>query len=92
MRAQSRVLQAKGDLPNDLRTIILRRRCLMIVILIFIGFVFVGDVAAVLIASLVEPISKFASLLVFLALFVAVFWVAWLLAVQVTERHFLKQR
>ena len=64
----------------------------MIVILIFIGFVFVGDVAAVLIASLVEPISKFASLLVFLALFIGVFWVAWLLAVQVTERHFLKQR
>ena len=64
----------------------------MIVILIFVGFVLVGDVAAVLVASMVEPFSKFASLLVFLALFIGVFWVAWLLAVQVTERHFLKQR
>jgi hypothetical protein len=64
----------------------------MIVILIFVGFVLVGDVAALLIASTVQPFSKFASLLVFLALFIGVFWVAWLFAVQVTERHFLKQR
>ena len=31
----------------------------MIVILVFVSFVLVGDVAAVLIASLVEPFSKF---------------------------------
>jgi hypothetical protein len=58
----------------------------MIVILIFLGFVLVGDIAAVLIASMVEPFSKFASLLVFLGLFIGVFCVAWLLAVRVTER------
>ena len=59
----------------------------MIVILVFVSFVLVGDVAAVLIASLVEPFSKFASLLVFLALFIGVFWTAWLLAIRVTERY-----
>ena len=64
----------------------------MIVILIFIGFVLVGDVAAVLIASMVEPFSQFASLLVFLGLFVGVFWVAWLLAVRVTERYVSARR
>ena len=64
----------------------------MIVILIFIGFVLVGDVAAVLVSSLVEPFSKFASLIVFLALFISVFWLAWLLAVRVTERYFASQR
>jgi hypothetical protein len=61
----------------------------MIVILIFIGFVFVGDIAAVLVASMVEPFSKHASLMIFLALFISVFWGAWLLAVRVTERYFV---
>jgi hypothetical protein len=64
----------------------------MIVILIFVGFVFVGDVAAVLIASMIEPISKHASLLVFLGLFMGVFCIAWILAVRVTERYFIPQR
>jgi hypothetical protein len=64
----------------------------MIVILIFLGFVLVGDIAAVLIASMVEPFSKFASLLVFLGLFIGVFCVAWLLAVRVTERYILARR
>ncbi len=57
-------------------------------ILNFVAFVVVGDVGAVLIASTIEPFNKSASLLVFLALFVAVFCATWLLAVRVTERFF----
>jgi hypothetical protein len=61
----------------------------MIAIAIFICFVILGDVFAVLIASMFEPISKNVSLLVFLGLFISVFVVAWLLAVYVTERFFV---
>jgi predicted tellurium resistance membrane protein TerC len=52
------------------------------VILVFIGFVLVGDAAAVGIATLVERFSEPASLLVFFALFVLVFWIGWMLAVR----------
>jgi hypothetical protein len=61
----------------------------MIAIAIFVCFVIIGDVIAVLIASMFEPISKNVSLLVFLGLFVSVFCVAWVLAVYVTERLFV---
>lgn len=54
----------------------------MAVILVFIGFVLVGDAAAVGIATLVERFSEPASLLVFFALFVLVFWIGWMLAVR----------
>ena len=64
----------------------------MIVILVFIGFVIIGDAAAIFLASFVEPISKNASLLVFLGLFIGVFVAAWLLAVRVTERYFVTQQ
>ena len=59
----------------------------MTVILIFIGFVFIGDVAAVAISYLVEQISNSASLVVFFGLYAVVFYVAWQLAVWVTERY-----
>ena len=52
----------------------------------------VGDVGAVLIASMFESISKTASLLVFLGLFVCAFCIAWMLAVRVTERFFIAQQ
>ena len=61
----------------------------MLVILVFIGFVLVGDAAAIFIASFFEQVSQFASLLVFLALFISVFVGAWLLAVRVVERFFM---
>jgi len=64
----------------------------VIVILIFVGFVIIGDIGAMAIASMFEPISETASLLVFLGLFVGVFCVAWILAVRVTERYFVAQR
>jgi hypothetical protein len=62
----------------------------MSVIAIFIAFVLVGDTAAVFISYLFERVSNFTSLLVFLALFVLVFGVAWKLAVVVTERYIVR--
>lgn len=63
----------------------------MAVILIFVAFVILGDGVAVGISSLVERVSESASLLVFFALFILVFGVAWHAAVRVTERYLLRQ-
>ena len=62
----------------------------MSLIAIFIAFVLVGDTAAVFISYLFERVSNFTSLLVFLALFILVFGVAWKLAVAVTERYIVR--
>jgi hypothetical protein len=62
----------------------------MSVIVVFIAFVLVGDTAAVYISYLFERVSNFTSLLVFLALFMLVFGVAWKLAVIVTERYIVR--
>jgi hypothetical protein len=53
--------------------------------------VLIGDSIAVGIASIVERYSETASLLVFFALFVLVFWAGWIMAVRVTERYILRQ-
>ena len=63
----------------------------MSVILVFVAFVIIGDSIAVGIASIVERFSEHASLIVFLALFILVFWASWLAAVRVTERFILRQ-
>jgi hypothetical protein len=63
----------------------------MSVILIFAAFVLVGDAAAVIISYFFERISNSASLIVFLGLYILVFWVAWKLAVQVTERYIVRE-
>jgi hypothetical protein len=63
----------------------------MSVILVFIAFVVLGDSLAVGIATIVERFSHFASLLVFFALFIGVFWLAWVMAVRVTERYLIRQ-
>ena len=63
----------------------------MSVILVFVVFVLIGDAAAVGVSSVVERFSEPASLMVFFALFVLVFWISWMLAVRVTERYFLRQ-
>jgi len=62
----------------------------MSVILIFIAFVIVGDTAAVGISYLAERISNSASLIVFFGLYALVFYVAWQLAVWVTERYVVR--
>ncbi len=62
----------------------------MSVILVFIGFVLVGDTIAVVISAAVERISQSASLMVFFVLFTLVFWLSWMLAVRVTERFLVR--
>jgi hypothetical protein len=62
----------------------------MAVILVFIGFVIIGDAINMGISSVVERYSENGSLMTFLALFVGVFIVAWQLAVWVTERYIIR--
>jgi hypothetical protein len=63
----------------------------MSVILIFALFVVVGDALAIGLSSIVERFSETASLFVFLALFILVFWIAWICAVRVAERYLARQ-
>ena len=63
----------------------------MSVILVFIAFVVIGDTIAVSIATFVERFSEPVSLMVFFALFILVFWLAWKMAVLVTERYLVRQ-
>jgi hypothetical protein len=49
------------------------------------GFMVLGDVADYLIGLVVEHVWPAASLLTFLALYFVFLWIAWLLAVKVTE-------
>ena len=51
----------------------------------YVVFVMVGDIADYLIGLVVEQIWPQASLVVFLALYFLFLWLAWLLAVKVTE-------
>jgi hypothetical protein len=51
----------------------------------YVGFMVAGDVADYLIGLVVERIWPQASLVIFLALYFVFLWVAWLLAVKVTE-------
>jgi len=54
-------------------------------IVYYVGFVLVGDLADYLIGLIVErKFGSHASLIVFLALYALVLWVAWLLAVRMT--------
>jgi hypothetical protein len=53
-------------------------------IVYYVGFTALGDVADYLIGLLVERIRPQASLLIFLLLYFVFLWVAWLLAVKLT--------
>lgn len=64
----------------------------MSMILIYVVLVIAGDAVAVAISTVVEHFSKSASLLVFFALFISVFWVSWVLAVRIAERYFVRAR
>jgi hypothetical protein len=59
----------------------------MILLATFLGLVIVGQAANVLIAMGVEQFSEPASLALFFVMFAAVFYVAWQLAVRITERR-----
>ena len=66
----------------------------MSLIAYYVGFVLVGDLADYLIGLIVErEFGGHASLIVFLALYALVLWIAWLLAVRMTApRHVAKVR
>jgi hypothetical protein len=57
----------------------------------YVGFMALGDVADYLIGLLVERVWPQASLLTFLVLYFVSLWVAWLLAVRMTEPKASKQ-
>ena len=74
-----------------MRNFVLAKEIALSIILIFAAFVIIGDSVAVAIATLVERFSEPASLMVFFALFIFVFWLGWTLAVRVTERYLMRQ-
>ncbi len=58
----------------------------MYLLIIYIGLVLVGDIADYLIGLVVERMwGSQASLVVFLALYFLFLWVAWVVAVKITE-------
>ena len=58
----------------------------MWLLIVYIGLVLVGDVADYLIGLVVEQMwGQQASLVVFLALYFVFLWVAWVVAVKITE-------
>jgi hypothetical protein len=57
----------------------------MRIITFYVAFVLIGDIGSYLIGRSVERWSETASLPVFLGCFFLVFWVAWRLAVKMTE-------
>ncbi len=63
----------------------------MQLIFYYVGFMALGDVADYLIGLLVERVWPQASLLIFLALYFVFLWIAWLLAVKMTEPKASKQ-
>jgi hypothetical protein len=60
-------------------------------ILYYVGFMVAGDFADYLIGLVVERIWPQASLAIFLLLYFVFLWVAWLLAVKMTEPKAGKQ-
>ena len=57
----------------------------MQLIVYYVGFMVAGDVLHYLIGLVVERVWPQASLLIFLLLYFVFLWVAWLLAVKLTE-------
>ena len=57
----------------------------------YVGFMVLGDFADYLIGLVVERVWPQASLLIFLALYFVSLWIAWLLAVKMTEPKASKQ-
>jgi hypothetical protein len=58
----------------------------MWLLIVYVGLVLVGDIADYLIGLVVEQMwGQQASLVVFLALYFIFLWVAWVVAVKITE-------
>jgi hypothetical protein len=58
----------------------------VLLIVYYVAFMITGDLAAYLIGLIVErAFGSYASLIAFLALYFLSFWLAWVLAVRMTE-------
>lgn len=57
----------------------------MMLIVVYVAFVLIGELGAYVVGRIVEHWSTTAGLPVFLGCFFFVFWLAWVLAVRVTE-------
>jgi hypothetical protein len=58
----------------------------VLLIVYYVAFMIMGDLAAYLIGLIVErAFGNYASLITFLALYFLTFWLAWVLAVRMTE-------
>lgn len=59
----------------------------MELIAVYLGLVAVGDVAAFAIGELVDRLFPSISMAVFLTMLFSVYWLAWTLAVRLTEKR-----
>jgi hypothetical protein len=66
-------------------------RGIVALIFYYVGFMVAGDVADYLIGLVVERLWPQASLVIFLLLYFVFLWIAWLLAVKMTEPKDSKQ-
>jgi hypothetical protein len=57
----------------------------MSLIIVYVAGIFIGDAIAIGLAEVTERFSDRAGLVVFLSLYFLVFWLAWQIAVRVTE-------
>ncbi len=57
----------------------------MTLIIYYIALIVVGTIGSILISLWIEQISPSLSMTVFLCLYFAILWLAWLLAVRLTE-------
>jgi hypothetical protein len=57
----------------------------MMLIVYYIGLTLIADFAAVMLCLGIEEFWPTASLLIFIGLYFAILWVAWLVAVRLTE-------
>jgi hypothetical protein len=79
-------LEVIADRGNAVEASLLRNgEKIMSLIIVYVIGIFVGDLIALGIAEVIERFSEKASLMAFLALYFVVFWLAWQLAVRITE-------
>jgi hypothetical protein len=67
----------------------LRRMSIMILLLAFIVAAVVGQAVNVAICIVIDKVAPGISFMVFFALYMGVFWLAWRIAVFVTEKEFM---
>jgi hypothetical protein len=66
-----------------------RRIEAMLLLAVFIVFAFVGQAINIWICIVIDKVAPNFSFMVFFVLYMAVFWLAWRLAIHVTEKEFV---